>query len=187
MKQSIRKIFGAASAVFLIGLFVTAAPVRAGSTDERIKALAAELDQLKAEQQRVKQEQSLIKADALAARSKLPSFRYRPGSGLRIRGADRSWEYRVTGELSAYMTLFPAGGRSEEDDDAGGPSQGGFFGRHMQWGHFARLYNGLYEFGFNMKFDRGGSGTARSSGQRANIRFSTWSPYYPAPSDRCPI
>ncbi len=56
MKQSLRTIFGAVSAVFMIGLFVTAAPVRAASTDERIKALAAELNQLKAEQQRVKQE-----------------------------------------------------------------------------------------------------------------------------------
>jgi len=179
MKQSFRKIFGAASAVFLIGLFVAAVPVRAASTDERIKALEAELNQLKVEQQQVKQEQTQIKQDALAARAKLPSFRYRPGSGLRIRGADRSWEYRVTGEFSAYMSFYPNGGRSPEDANAAGPTQGGMFGRHMQWGHFARLYNGLFELGFNMKFDRGGSGTARSSGQRANIRFSTWSPYYP--------
>ena len=76
MKQGFRNIFGALSAVFLIGLFVAAVPVRAASTDERIKALEQELNQLKAEQQKVKQEQSLMKEDALAAKSKLPSFMF---------------------------------------------------------------------------------------------------------------
>ncbi len=179
MKQSLRKYFGAASAIFLIGLFVAAAPVRAASTDERIKALAAELEQLKADQQRVQQEQTQIKQDALAARSKLPSFRYRPGSGLRIRGADRSWEYRVTGEVSVHMSFFPNGGRSPEDSDSDGPTQGGMFGRHFQWGHYARLLNGLYEFGFNIKCDREGGDRCRASSHRATVRFSTWSPYYP--------
>ncbi len=179
MKQSHRNILGAVSTVFLIGLLATAAPVRAASTDERIKALEAELNQLKVDQQQVKQEQTQMKQDALAARSKLPSFRYRPGSGLRIRGADRSWEYRVTGEFSTYMSFFGGGGRSEETTDDGGPTQGGMFGRHFQWGHFARMLNGLYEFGLNIKCDRGGSGDCRSSSQRANIRFSTWSPFYP--------
>jgi len=154
MKQSLRKIFGAVSVVFMIGLFVTAAPVRAASTDERIKALAAELNQLKAEQQRVKQEQTQIKQDALAAKAKLPSFRYRPGSGLRIRSADRSWEYRVTGEMSVHMSFFPNGGRSVSDDEGKGPSQPSMYLRHQQWGHYARLVNGLFEFGFNMKFAR---------------------------------
>jgi len=162
MKQSLRKIFGAVSAVFLIGLFVTAAPLRAASTDERIKELEATLNQLKVEQQRVRQEQTQIKQDALAARSKLPSFRYRPGSGLRIRGADRSWEYRVTGEFSTYMSFFGGGGRSPETADESGPTQGGFFGRHIQWGQFARMLNGLYEFGFNFKCDRGDNCRASS-------------------------
>ena len=134
MKQSLRKIFGAVSAVFLIGLFVTAAPVRAASTDERIKELEATLNQLKAEQQQVKQEQVLIREDALAARSKLPSFRYRPGSGLRIRGADRSWEYRVRGEFSGFMGFFPGGGRSPEDSEDKGPTNGGMRLRHQQFG-----------------------------------------------------
>jgi len=179
MKQSLRKFFGAVSIVFLIGLFVTAAPVRAASTDERIKALEAELNQLKVEQERVKQEQSQIKEDALAARSKLPSFRYRPGSGLRIRGADKSWEYRVTGEMSAYLSFFPSIGRSPSDSEDEGPTQGSMFLRHQQWGHYARLLNGLYEFGFNMKFDREGGDRARASSQRMQVRFNTWSPYYP--------
>ncbi len=179
MKQSFSKIFGAVSAVFLIGLFVTAAPVRAASTDERIKAMEAELNQLKAEQQQVKQEQSLIKADALAARAKLPSFRYRPGSGLRIRGADRYWEVRIVGEVSAHLSVFPGGGRSPEDEDDEGPSQGAVTFRHLQLGQVMRLHNGLYEFGLNVKCDRSGGSQCRQSGKRMTTRFSKWSPYYP--------
>jgi len=179
MKQSLRKIFGAVSAVFLIGLFVTVAPVRAASTDERIKALAAELEQLKADQQRVTQEQTQIREDALAARAKLPRFRYRPGSGLQIRGADRSWEVRIVGEVSMHLSVFPAGGRSPEDEDDEGPSQGAVTFRHLQLGQVMRLMNGLYEFGLNVKCDRSGGDQCRQSGKRATVRFSNWSPYYP--------
>jgi len=179
MKQSLRKIFGAGSAVFLIGLFVTAAPVRAASTDERIKALAAELEQLKAEQKQVQQEQTQMKQDALAARSKLPSFRYRPGSGLRIRSADRSWEYRITGQTSGYLSFFPAIGKSPDGSDDEGPSQGSMYVRHQQWGSFARLLNGLYEFGYNFSTDREGGTRTRAKSPRMQVRFNTWSPYYP--------
>jgi len=174
MKQSLRKVFGVASAVFLIGLFVAAAPVRAASTDERIKALAAELEQLKAEQQRVKQEQSYMKEDALAARAKLPSFRYRPGRGLRIRGADRSWEITLGAKFNVHLSFFPAGGRSLTDADDTGPSQGSMIFRHMEFDHYYRLFNGLYQFGVTWNAADG-----RSKSEIFQIKFSNWSPYYP--------
>ena len=174
MKQGLRKIFVAASAVFLIGLFVTAAPVRAASTDERIKALEQELNQLKAEQQKVKQEQSLMKADALAAKSKLPSFRYRPGRGLRIRGADRSWEITYGAKFQVQLAFFPGGPRSKTDDSEEGPSQGSMIFRHQEFDFYYKLFGGLYDFGFTWNGRDG-----RSKSERMQIRFSNWSPYYP--------
>ena len=52
MKDTFRKLFGAAGAVAMAGLLVVAAPAGAASTDERIKALEAELQQVKTDQQR---------------------------------------------------------------------------------------------------------------------------------------
>ena len=178
MKQSFRKIFGAVSAVFLIGLFVAAVPVRAASTDERIKALAAELEQLKAEQQKVQREQSLMKEDALAARAKLPTFRYRPGRALSIRGADRSWEYRVGGKVSANLSFYPGGVRSLDSGSQSGrtigPSQGSTVMRHMEFDHYFFFLDGLYHFGVTFN-----AIDARSKSEIFQIRFSKWSPYYP--------
>ena len=120
-----------------------------------------------------------MREDALAAKAKLPRFRYRPGSGLSIRGADRSWEVRIVGEVSMHLSLFPNGGRSPEDEDDEGPSQGAVTFRHLQLGQVMRLLNGLYEFGLNVKCDRSGGDQCRQSGKRATVRFSNWSPYYP--------
>ena len=175
MKQSLRKIFGAASAVFLIGLFVTTAPVGAASTDERIKALEAELQALKTEQQKVQKEQSMMKEDALAAKSKMPSFRYRNGRGLTIRGADRSWQIRLSGKFQTQMSFFPGGSESLRDDGDSGPSQGSMILRHGESDVYWRLFGGLYEFGYTWNAVDG-----RSKTEVMQIRFNNWSPYYPA-------
>ena len=95
MKDTFRKLFGAAGAVAMAGLLVVAAPAGAASTDERIKALEAELQQLKTDQQRVEKDQSQMQSDALAAKMKMPSIRYRNGRGLIFRAADRSWQITI--------------------------------------------------------------------------------------------
>jgi len=90
MKESLRKMIGAASTLFLIGLFVVvAAPAWAGTMEERINTLEGELTQLKGEQAQMKE-------DALAAKAKLPTFRYKT-RGLRITAADKSWGWRMFG------------------------------------------------------------------------------------------
>jgi len=182
MKKSLRKVFGAVSAVFLIGLFVVAAaPVRATTTDERIKAMEEELARLKADQRQVKEEQSIMKQDALAARAKLPTFRYRGGRGLVIRAADRSWQITFGAKFSTHLAFFPGGPRSLVGTSSGstiGPSQGSMAFRHTEVDFYYRLWGGLYEFGMTMPADRGGNGV-RSKSQKMQIRFSQWSPYYP--------
>jgi len=177
MKQSLRKIFGAVSAVFLIGLFVTAAPVRAASTDERIKALAAELESLKAEQRKVEQEQVLMKEDALAAKAKLPSFRYRPGSGLRIRGANKDWAFRVGLQMDFRWQFYPAGDEEASGDDFS-PTQGSITIRRLR-PHF------WYYRGENL-FWEGRLTLNVSADQNAGLQtayldahFEQWNPYYP--------
>jgi len=176
MKQSFRKIFGAASAVFLIGLFVTAAPVRAASTDERIKALAAELESLKAEQRKVQQEQALMKEDALAAKAKLPSFRYRPGSGLRIRGANKDWAFRVGLQFDFRWQFYPAG--DEEAASSFSPTQGSLTIRRLRphfW--YYRGENLFWEGRLTLNV-----GADRDVGLQTaylDAHFEKWNPYYP--------
>ncbi len=89
MKESLGKVLGVVGSLFLIGLFVVAAaPVWAGSLDKRINALEDELAQLKGEQMELKQ-------DALAAKAKLPTFSYRPGSGIKMEGPKKAWSLRM--------------------------------------------------------------------------------------------
>lgn len=174
MKQSLRKIFGAASAVFLIGLFVLTAPVGAASTDERIKALEAELQALKTEQQKVQTEQSVMKDEALAAAAKLPDFRYRAGRGLTVRGADRSWQITFGAKFQTQLSFFPGGAASLRDDSEDGPSNGGMIFRHAETDFYYRLFGGLYEFGLTQDWT-----APRAKTEIMQIRFSDWSPYYP--------
>ena len=66
-----------------------AAPAFAQSVDDKIKSLEQELTQLKDQQVEMKKE-------ATAAAAALPTFSYRPGNGLNIEAADKSWGFRAT-------------------------------------------------------------------------------------------
>ena len=172
MKDTFRKLFGAASAVAMVGLFVVAAPAGVAGTDERIKALETELQQLKADQQRAEKEQSQVRADALAAKMKMPSIRYRNGRGLTFRAADRSWQFTMGAKVQAQMGFFPDRG---DDSDL---AQGGMALRHMENDTYFRLHNGLYEFGLTADFG-GGREAASVKSERFRINLNNWSPYYP--------
>jgi outer membrane murein-binding lipoprotein Lpp len=172
MKDTFRKLFGAAGAVAMAGLLVVAAPAGAASTDERIKALEAELQQLKTDQQRVEKDQSQMQSDALAAKMKMPSIRYRNGRGLTFRGADRSWQFTMGAKVQAQMALFPDRGDDSE------LAQGGMALRHMENDTYFRLLNGLYEFGLTADFS-GGRQAASVKSERFRINLNNFSPYYP--------
>jgi outer membrane murein-binding lipoprotein Lpp len=174
MKDTFRKLFGAAGAVAMAGLLVVAAPAGAASTDERIKALEAELQQLKTDQQRVEKDQSQMQSDALAAKMKMPSIRYRNGRGLIFRAADRSWQIGVGGQFQAQMAFFPEIG----DDTNSNLAQGSMFGRHMETDTYFRLMNGLYEFGLTADFS-GGRQAASVKSETFRIKLGNWGPYYP--------
>ena len=80
----------------LTAMLLAAVPAGAQSVDEKIKALEQELSSLK-------EQQIDLKKEATAAAAALPSFSYRPGNGLNIEAADKSWGIRMTIESHVRM------------------------------------------------------------------------------------
>ncbi|MGH7874679.1 MAG: hypothetical protein ACREQO_21010, partial [Candidatus Binatia bacterium] len=77
-----KKVYWVAS--MLAAFLLAAGTARAQSVDDKINSLEQELGQLKAQQIE-------LKKDATAAAEAMPSFSYRPGNGLNIEAADKSW------------------------------------------------------------------------------------------------
>jgi len=139
-------IFGSAMIALLIGLAaVTAAPAWAGEREERVKAIEEELAVLKERQREMKQ-------DALAAKAKMPDFRYRPGRGLNIRAADRSWGMRFSTRMQLYSTFW-----LDENRPSGSTSQGVIHVRRARPRFHYYWADGFHEFDFQVNVDNGGS------------------------------
>ena len=85
----------------LSAVLFAAAPAFAQSVDDKIKTLEQELSQLK-------EQQVELKKEATAAAAALPTFEYRPGNGLNIEAADKSWGVRFTVE-SHFRYEFESG------------------------------------------------------------------------------
>src|SRR6478672_9422900 len=88
-------------ASMLAAFFFAAGTVRAQSVDQKIQSLEQELSQLK-------EQQVELKKEATAAAAAMPSFSYRPGNGLNIEAADKSWALRSTVEAH-FRYLFESG------------------------------------------------------------------------------
>ncbi len=71
----------------MLSAFLLAAPALAQNVDQKIQALEQELLQLK-------EQQIELKKEATEAAAAMPSFSYRPGNGLNIEAADKSWSFR---------------------------------------------------------------------------------------------
>src|SRR5437764_9204684 len=126
-----------------------AAPAFAQSVDEKIKTLEQELSQLKDQQVELKKE-------ATAAAAALPSFEYRPGNGLNIEAADKSWGLRFTVE-SHFRYEFESG------RDQIGRSNGELMGRRFRPGVLYCINNCLGEIEATLDFDGSGSGKGKNS------------------------
>ena len=87
----------------LAAFFLALAPAWAQKLDDRIQALEDELLRLKAEQQQVKTEQIELKREATEAAAALPEFSYRPGRGVTIMAADKSWSINFSYQLHMHM------------------------------------------------------------------------------------
>jgi hypothetical protein len=94
--------FGLAFLAFLL----MAVPARAqDNIDSQIKALEAEvskIDALKDQIEQLRSQQIEMKKEATSAAAALPEFSYRPGRGLTIAAADKSWSFNTTYRLNVY-------------------------------------------------------------------------------------
>jgi len=124
-------------------------PVWAQGVDDKIKALEQELSSLKSQQIELKKE-------ATAAAAALPSFSYRPGNGVDITAADKSWGIRFS--MEAHLrTLFEAG------DPHIGRTNGEVMLRRWRPYIFYCIDNCLYEIEMGWDMDGFGTGNAKNS------------------------
>jgi uncharacterized protein YdcH (DUF465 family) len=146
-------------------LFFAALPVSAETLDERIKSLEeaqranAEIQRANAEIQRanaeelarLKGDQMELKKEATAAAAALPEFRYRSGSGFRIRAADNDWEIRFFGRQMTYMSFF-----TDDNEPGEGAIQGAVQIRRFRPGFNFFWQQGFYEAKFQIDTQNGG-------------------------------
>lgn len=160
--KNIRLRFAAVSSLLAVLFF--AAPVWADSVDERIEALKAKIAALKAQQMEFKKE-------ATAAAAALPTFTYRPGSGVTWAAADRSWSWRMG--LLFQMHMY----NHTDGNDARGATTGDLFSRRFRPNFTFCVSDCLYEWVLVMDFDTGDVGQVQNTGLW--IRFSKINPWLP--------
>jgi hypothetical protein len=133
----------------LAAFLLAAGSARAQSIDDRIKSLEQELIQLK-------EQQIEMKKEATAAVEAMPSFSYRPGNGLNIEAADKSWSVRFALETHFRYTF-------ESGRDQVGRSNGELMGRRFRPGFFYCVNNCLWEFEATLDLDGWGTGNAKNA------------------------
>jgi len=129
---------------FVLGIFASVTGSAQGEDlDGRIRSLDEELALLK-------ERQAELKKEATAAADSLPTFSYRPGNGVMIEAADKSWSFRATIETHFRM-LFESG------RDQAGRTQGEIMLRRFRPGFFYCIDNCFWEI--EATFDLDGFGT----------------------------
>jgi hypothetical protein len=159
------KLHGFAALGFLLTAFILAVvPVWADSVDEKIKALEQELGRLKGEQMELKKE-------ATAAAAALPTFSYRPRSGVTMAAADRSWSWNMFLQFQAHMYNHTDGSARR------GATTGDLFFRRVRPGFTLCVADCMYEWHITMDFDTGDVGAVQNTGLYLN--FSKINPWLP--------
>ncbi len=128
---------------------LVAIPAWAQNVDEKIQALEQELSTLKSQQMELKKE-------ATAAAAALPTFSYRPGNGVNIEAADKSWGIRFSMETDMRM-LFESG------QDAVGRTNGEIMNRRWRPIFSYCIDNCLYDIEVSFDMDGFGTGNAKNS------------------------
>src|SRR5262245_26428058 len=151
MEEKVKKRFWGftPSSLILAAMLVAAAPASAQNVDDKINALEQELSALKSQQVELKKE-------ATAAAAALPTFSYRPGNGVSIEAADKSWGIRFSMETDVRM-LFESG------QDAVGRTNGEIMLRRWRPIFFYCIDNCLYEIEMSFDMDGFGTGNAKNS------------------------
>jgi hypothetical protein len=145
-----KRLFSFASIALTLAAFLVAvAPATAQSVDDRIKALEQELIQLK-------EQQIEMKREATEAAAALPTFEYRPGNGLIIEAADKSWSFRTTIETHFRYTF-------QSGRDQVGRTQGELMGRRFRPGFFFCVQNCLWKIEATLDLDGWGTGNGKNN------------------------
>jgi hypothetical protein len=150
---------GAVALGGMLFLFLAISPASAGEVEDRIRALEETQRANAAELEKLKGEQIELKKEATAAAAAMPSFTYRPGSGLNIEAADKSWGFRASMQ-SQFRLEFLSG------QDQVGRTQGEIMARRFRPSFLYCLNNCLWEI--ELQFDLDGFGT-NSLFQRAAV------------------
>ena len=139
---------------FVLGIFASVRGSAQGEDlDSRIRSLeqeVARIHSLDEELALLKERQAELKKEATAAADSLPTFSYRPGNGVMIEAADKSWSFRATIETHFRM-LFESG------QDQAGRTNGEIMLRRFRPGFFYCIDNCLWEI--EATFDLDGFGT----------------------------
>jgi hypothetical protein len=156
-ETTMRKSFSLTALGFMLAvIFAAALPARAADVDQRIRTLEDELARLKTEQAEVKSEQIELKKNALAAEGALPAFSYRPGNGILIEAADKSWSLRASFE--AHMRWLFESGVSHA-----GRTNGEVMGRRFRPTFDYCVNNCLWELEYSLDNDGFGTGNGKNS------------------------
>ncbi|MGE5220086.1 MAG: hypothetical protein ACM3SP_24035 [Chloroflexota bacterium] len=130
-------------------MLLLAPAVRAQTVDDKIQALESELAELKSQQVELKKE-------ATAAAAAMPSFSFRPGAGLMIEAADKSWSLRSS--LEAHFRMLFESGISRI-----GRTSGEIMGRRLRPYFYYCRDNCFYELEVGLDLDGFGTGNAKNS------------------------
>jgi hypothetical protein len=122
----------------------------ADEIQDKIRALEAQQRANAEELERLKGEQIEMRKEATAAAAKLPDFSYRPGSGMLIEAADKSWSFRAS--MQAQYRLEFLSGRDEA-----GRTTGEIMARRFRPQFIYCINDCLYEI--ELQFDLDGFGT----------------------------
>jgi hypothetical protein len=98
--------------------------------ESQIKALEAEvqkIEPLKDQIERLRSQQMELKKEATAAAAEMPTFQYRPGRGLTISAADKSWSFNTTARFNIYQYNI-LGGKTNWNDNGTERATGTTFG-----------------------------------------------------------
>src|SRR5687768_18074482 len=129
-------------------------PARSQSVDEEIKSLKEKLAILESTQIELKKE-------ATAAAAALPSFSYRPGNGINIEAADKSWSFRAA--LESHFRMNFLSGKDEI-----GRTNGEIEGRRFRPEFYYCLNNCLWELDARLDLDGFGGGPVNATGDEFN-------------------
>ena len=155
-----------------------------GDIEEQIKALEAEvqkIEPLKDQIERLRYQQLEMKKEATAAAAAIPTFTYRPGSGVTIAGADKSWSWNLAYRMDV-LNYNRIDGKPNFNDGGAQRNTGASFGD--LYVRRNRLYMNMcwqdcfYEFTFAMD---GETAPRRMSARDAELKidFSQRNPWLP--------